>query len=346
MEYAFCTFFVFEILVRFLSFKERSRAFCEPWFVFDFVLVLMLVLDTVTQIIGALTDAPSAPVGDAAVLRLFRLLRLTRMTRIMRMVPELGIMVKGMMAGMRSVSIAMFLMACITYGFAIAFRQLTDETEVGKESYSSVPGSAYTLIIEGMLPDNGEMMTQLGKQEWYLGFLFFVYIFLAALTIMNMLIGVLCEVVSGVSDSEKEDLEMDKLSERLQGVLQTIDADSDGGISKAEMIGVLNNPGAIKALQDADVDVFALLDNGDAIFESAGRDTLEFDEFIDVLWQHRATPAATLKCISDLRKYVFLRLSSIERTLLCVDSRLSELRFSTDRQTQTSPQVEQVRTGS
>merc|ERR1719161_2415611 len=319
MEYAFCTFFVFEILVRFLSFKERSRAFCEPWFVFDFVLVLMLVLDTVMQIIGALTDAPSAPVGDAAVLRLFRLLRLTRMTRIMRMVPELGIMVKGMMAGMRSVSIAMFLMACITYGFAIAFRQLTDETEVGKESYSSVPGSAYTLIIEGMLPDNGEMMTQLGKQEWYLGFLFFVYIFLAALTIMNMLIGVLCEVVSGVSDSEKEDLEMDKLSQRLQGVLQTI---------------------------DADIDVFALLDNGDAIFESAGRDTLEFDEFIDVLWQHRATQSATLKCISDLRRYVFLRLSSIERTLLCVDSRLSALRFNTDRQTQTSPQVEQVRTGS
>merc|ERR1719387_1345270 len=212
-------------------------------------------------------------------------------------------MVKGMMAGMRSVSIAMFLMAAITYGFAIAFRQLTDDTEMGKASYSSVPGAAYTLIIESMLPDNGDMMTELGEQEWYLGVLFFVYIFLAALTIMNMLIGVLCDVVSGVSDSEKEELELDKLSERLLAVLRSIDANSDGGISKAEIVGVLNNPGAIKALQDADVDVFALLDNGDAIFESAGKDTLEFDEFIEVLWQYRATPAATLKCISDLRRY-------------------------------------------
>jgi len=76
--------------------------------------------------------------------------------------------------------------------------------------------------------------------------------------------------------------------------------------------------------------VFALLDNGDAIFESAGKDTLEFDEFIEVLWQYRATPAATLKCISDLRKYVFLRLSSMERTLNCVDNRLSALRFNTE----------------
>jgi hypothetical protein len=104
MDHFFCVFFTAELLVRLLAFRNKLRAFRDAWFVFDFVLVCMMVTESwVIPIISVLTnDKRTLPLGDAVVLRLFRLLRLTRMTRVMRMVPELMIMVKGLYAGIRS----------------------------------------------------------------------------------------------------------------------------------------------------------------------------------------------------------------------------------------------------
>merc|ERR1719161_998761 len=114
---------------------------CEDW------LLPLLMLST-----GSVTDLP---IGDAMIMRLLRLVRLTRITRLMRFLPELMVMVKGLIASVRSVSMSMILMLILTYIFAVAFRQMTDDTPLGTKYFPSVPGAAYTLIVEGMLPDNG-----------------------------------------------------------------------------------------------------------------------------------------------------------------------------------------------
>merc|ERR1719324_382949 len=116
-------------------------------------------------------------------------------------------------------------------------------------------------MLEGMMPDNGSLMTALGEERWYLGVLFFAFIFLGALTIMNMLIGILCDVVSGVSDQEKEELETQLLSDELHACLKVLDDNYDGMVSKAEVFGILHHPSAVKSLQNSGVDVFGLMDN-------------------------------------------------------------------------------------
>ena len=49
VEYGFVGFYAFEILVRYLSFRRTVFALLDPWFVFDFVLVLVMVAEYVVR---------------------------------------------------------------------------------------------------------------------------------------------------------------------------------------------------------------------------------------------------------------------------------------------------------
>ena len=94
----------------------------------------------------------------------------------------------------------------LMYVFAVAMTQLLHGTTVGEKYYHSVPRSMYTLWIHGVLLDDvGVMANRLLREDWFYVGVYFFYILLAALTVMNMLIGVLCEVVSATAATEKED---------------------------------------------------------------------------------------------------------------------------------------------
>merc|ERR1712151_366054 len=96
MEHLFCIYFTFEWIVRFCAFKHKCDGRKDAWFVFDTILVVMMVFETwflalVAAISGSGTELPF----PAHLLRIFRLLRLSRLMRMLRSLPELMILVKG-----------------------------------------------------------------------------------------------------------------------------------------------------------------------------------------------------------------------------------------------------------
>lgn len=114
MEHLFCIYFFGEWIVRFMSFKKKLNGLKDGWFVFDSLLVFMMVMETwVITIIMAIIGGES-PMGGTSILRLFRLLRLSRLTRMLRSLPELLILIKGMATAMKSVSYVMALLVLIT----------------------------------------------------------------------------------------------------------------------------------------------------------------------------------------------------------------------------------------
>merc|ERR1719446_723734 len=88
----------------------------------------------------------SSPMGNASIFRLFRLARLARMARMLRSMPELLILIKGMVAAMRSVGFVLLLLVIIMYVFSIAFVQLLKGTDAGNEFFPGIPASMYTLL--------------------------------------------------------------------------------------------------------------------------------------------------------------------------------------------------------
>merc|ERR1719362_2342331 len=260
--------------------------------------------------------------GNASILRMARLLRLTRMARmarLLRAMPELLILIKGMVAAMRSVMFTLGLLMVIIYIFAIAFTQLSDETPCA-DVFSSVPESMHYLLIKGALMDSVSEVTEiLQPQSIVLLLVFYMFVLLASLTVMNMLIGVICEVVSAVAATEQEVSMVCYVKEKIEELMASGSTDGDNMISKEEFKGMLENKKALTILNDVGVDVVSLPDFTDTIFEpdeDGQPKPLNFSEFMNVVLDLRGTNTATVKDVVQLRRFVNARVETLERKLV------------------------------
>eukprot|EP00747_Dinoflagellata_sp_TGD_P170634 gnl/TRDRNA2_/TRDRNA2_202692_c0_seq1.p1 gnl/TRDRNA2_/TRDRNA2_202692_c0~~gnl/TRDRNA2_/TRDRNA2_202692_c0_seq1.p1 ORF type:complete len:297 (+),score=45.51 gnl/TRDRNA2_/TRDRNA2_202692_c0_seq1:44-934(+) len=227
-------------------------------------------------------------------------------------------MIKGIVAASRSVFFTLCLLGIVLYVFGILFRQVTDGSNVGRELFGSIGQAMYTLLLHGALLDSaGMVLARLDAEQPSLSVLFLFFILIASLTLLNMLIGVLCEVVSSVADAEQEEMALSFVKSRIFSV---VDSDCNHKISKDEFLGILENREAALSLQHVGVDAVELVDYADFIFagglsrddsglhsvyevdQSEDRE-LSFEELMDLILQFRGSQAATVKDIVDLRKY-------------------------------------------
>merc|ERR1719362_2570023 len=269
--------------------------------------------------------ASSGGLGNASILRMARLLRLTRMARmarLLRAMPELLILIKGMAAAMRSVMFTLGLLAVIIYVFAIAFTQLCDGTECSQQ-FKSVGHSMHYLLVKGALMDGiGDVQKVLEPQSYALLLIFYIFVLLAALTVMNMLIGVICEVVSAVASTEQERMTVSYVKDKIAELIHDQNKDNDDQISRQEFKDMFSNTRAMGILQDVGVDVIGLVDFADTIFDNAceerddGEDKLSFEDFMGLILDLRGSNNATVKDVVDLRKHINSRIETFETKLL------------------------------
>jgi len=342
-ENAFCAYFFFEWLVRFMSFQVKQNCLRDSWMVFDSTLVLFMVLEVwvLNMVLFVMGGAGGAGLGNASILRMARLLRLTRMARmarLLRAVPELMTMVRGVMASTRSVALASILLFGIMYVFGIALRQLTDESAVGEQLFESVPEAMTTLLIDGVFLDKfGRVIRKLGDQSIWSACTFQIFVCLATLTVMNMLIGIVCELVANVAAMEKDTRTIAQVKEKVLQVLRRIDSDSDGKISRDEFIKLVDEEECLAALTEVGVDVVGLMDLLDIIFKRGDEKTKEentedgitftFDEFIETVYGLRGSNRASVKDIVDLRMFIHQGFARLE-------GRVSELSADSTKATQ------------
>mmetsp|Transcript_137201 Transcript_137201/g.273817 ORF Transcript_137201/g.273817 Transcript_137201/m.273817 type:complete len:744 (-) Transcript_137201:47-2278(-) len=328
VEYFFCMYFTFEWTMRFGAFKRKCNGLRDAWFVFDSLLVATMVFETwlMTTIILSVSDGGGGGLGNAGILRMARLLRLTRMARmarLLRAMPELLILIKGMVAAMRSVVFTLGLLFVMLYIFGIAFVQLCDDTPC-EQMFPDVINTMHTLLVNAALMDSLSLLIEpLQEQSIALLLVLYVFILLAALTVMNMLIGVICEVVSAVAATEREQLSLGFVKEKINELMTQSGADenNDQMISKEEFDKLLQNQKAVAILQDVGVDVVGLVDFKDIIFEpdtmqeEGEEKLLGFADFMNLVLDLRGGNNATVKDMVNLRKYINGRFENLEHKL-------------------------------
>ena len=241
---------------------------------------------------------------------------------MMRAMPELMVMIKGMVVGMRSVAATLVMLLSITYLFAVLFRQLSDGSEIGEEYFSSVPMAIYSLLCEATVPDNGETMTNLGIQEWYLGIMFAVFLLLTSLTILNMLVGVMCEVMTAVSKEKKAGIETDNLIQKLSNRLETTNQDWDGRVNKKDFTVIMEDASCKKLLNDLEVDLHSLGRAEEIIFHDFLPNGHSLEDFVEVLSQYRPTNRGMQRALADLREYIFCHLGKIAEQMTSIEAAL------------------------
>eukprot|EP00928_Gymnodinium_smaydae_P069351 TRINITY_DN5279_c0_g2_i1.p1 TRINITY_DN5279_c0_g2~~TRINITY_DN5279_c0_g2_i1.p1 ORF type:complete len:654 (-),score=101.34 TRINITY_DN5279_c0_g2_i1:144-2105(-) len=330
-ENAFCFYFSLEWFIRFMSFKRKRDGTKDAWFVFDSVMVLAMVLETWVMSAALLlspSDSSGGNTGFLRIAKLFRLSRMARMARLMRAMPEMMILIRGMAAAARSVFFTLCLLVVIIYVFAILFVQLTMDTPVGDKYFKDVPSAMFTLLLQGTLLDSvSYIATDFMSEAFYMNVFFFLFVLLASFTLMNMLIGVLCEVVSAVAAVEKEEMLIGYVKEKLERVVEMVDTDGGGSISKKEFMQILGIEEAIRCLQDVGVDAIGLVDFADFIFQDGDGDDddedgdsrgleLDFPAFMDVVLQFRGSNVASVKDMVDLRKFVHTEMKKVRQACL------------------------------
>jgi voltage-gated sodium channel len=289
MEHFFCVYFTWEWICRFLAFKRKRDGLKDAWFVFDSCLVFLMVMETwvITAILALLGREGASPLGgNTAILRLFRLLRLTRLMRMLRSLPELMILIKGMLQAMTSVFYVMCLLIIVTYIFSIAFTQLSVGTEtIGPTYFANVGLGMYSLMIYAtFLDDLSVLMDDLRHDSWPLVFLALIFIALSAMTVMNMLVGVLCEVVSAVAETEKQEMITQNVIDKMTEVAQRLDTNTNGKISYEEFALVVENSEALVALEEVGVNAVGMVEFAELFFFEDGQPVeLPFDKFLEMI---------------------------------------------------------------
>eukprot|EP00929_Paragymnodinium_shiwhaense_P120735 TRINITY_DN9276_c0_g3_i1.p1 TRINITY_DN9276_c0_g3~~TRINITY_DN9276_c0_g3_i1.p1 ORF type:complete len:933 (+),score=127.84 TRINITY_DN9276_c0_g3_i1:242-3040(+) len=335
-ENAFCCFYVFEIIVRFLAFRNKLQCFRDNWFILDSVMAIMILAETWCLNAFALITAKSYEGGlsnQGPMLRIARLLRLSRicrMAKLLKAFPELTILLKGLFAASRSVFFTLIFLSIFLYVFSIVFTQTTEGTWLRDAYFQSVGDSAYFLLIHGTLLQSTDYKVLEMRDHPYLIVMMFMYILFSAVLVMNMLIGVLCEVVSAVASVEKEEILVKYVQEKLQEVMAIIDEDGGGTISRDEFVLILDNFDAMLSLSEIGVDVVGLVDFADFIFgDSKDADSenveLTLPEFADVILQLRGSNNATVKDIVDLRKFVQNSLETTEQLIEEMQNQVRQL---------------------
>mmetsp|Transcript_92115 Transcript_92115/g.163964 ORF Transcript_92115/g.163964 Transcript_92115/m.163964 type:complete len:564 (-) Transcript_92115:280-1971(-) len=277
-DHLFCAFFSFELMVRFLAFQMKRDCLRDAWFVFDSCLVGLMVFETwlLTALLAASGGAGnvSLPTGP---LRLLRLLRLSRLVRLLRSMPDLVVLVNGIRAAVSAVSSSLILVIVANYVFAIILHMFLKDIPEMELLFDTIGNSMWTLAMDGTFLDNvGSTLAKLRFLEdfgydwttgWTMIIVFSCYLLLTAITVMNMLIGVLCEVVSAVKKRDEEKIAVDFMKMHLRGVLQELDTDGNGTVSGDELEVICNAPLAVQVLEELEIAPQDLVDLSDIEFE-------------------------------------------------------------------------------
>merc|ERR1712154_590367 len=119
------------------------------------------------------------------------------------------LLAKGLWIAMRSVLSTLIMLVAIIYIFAIIFVQLLSDTPAGVGNFENVPQAINSLFLNSALADQAGVLTPMLDQDVIAYILALLYFVIGSLTVMNMLIGALCEVVSVVAREQAEVTKVD-----------------------------------------------------------------------------------------------------------------------------------------
>jgi hypothetical protein len=316
-ENVFCLFFTLELLVRLCSFATIGPCLADGWMRFDGFLVTLMVLET-----WILMPFLKIFVGDSAVsipvapLRLMRLLKLTRMARVMRACPELVTLVKGLARSVRAVTGSLLLVVTLLYTFAILIHMLMKSEDTVNEAlkdfrgvdFKTLPNCMWLLWGSGVLLDGfSEVSTPLVFSKdtttaiagWALVF----FSLLAAVTVLQMLLGVLCEVVDDTTKQKKAAKDVAIMKCLIMGRLREFDLDHDGLISLDELEHILEDEKTKDILQSLNINMLFFTQMKQLLFPRADC-VVAFTPLTEVLLMCRGDNEASVETMASGFSYL------------------------------------------
>lgn len=264
------------------------------------------------------------------------------MARLMRAIPEIMIIVKGMVAATRTVVCTGVLLIVILYTFAIFFTNEFHQGDVPDEEAGEIPSmyffgsmgrSMFTLFIMGTILDDLTQATNairtVDEPPYFRLLAFLIFILFASMMLLNMLVGVLVEVVSATSEAEREKAIEMNVREAIADLFQTMDKDENNKISQKEFKTMKNNPGVMKALQELDIhhqhfEIYSELFFRPEV-EGGPMPWLSYDNLMDMIMRLRPGSFVSALDFAAFSKHIFLSQERIKQRVAVIEQMCDSL---------------------
>lgn len=176
LDHAITIFFVIELFIRFITYKDKRNFFKSGWNIFDTVIV-----------IGSLI-----PAGGSGVL-LARLLRVFRVLRLVSMVPELRLLINALLKAIPRMGYIALLMFVIFYIYAAVGSIMF--SAINTVLWGDVSISMLTLFRVATFEDWTDVMYETMAVHPMSWIYYLSFIFLTAFIFLNMMVGTVLEVM-------------------------------------------------------------------------------------------------------------------------------------------------------
>merc|ERR1712060_491263 len=130
---------------------------------------------------------------------------------------------------------------------------------------------------------------------------------MGSLTIMNMLVGVVVDVVSKVGDDEREKHETRTLDKQIGTMVATLDKDGTGCVSREEFDHVMLKPDTLKELKKLEIDLVSFVNFTRNSFPENGELTVK--DFEQILLIFTGAKPATVKDVAESRQDISLEIA-------------------------------------
>ena len=177
IDYSITIFFVIEILIRFIAEPKKLNFFKNGWNVFDTLIVLLSLV----------------PIPNNSSFLLLRLLRVFRVLRLISVVPELKKIIEALLSSVTRVFYVGLLLFIILYIYA-TIGSILFSTDI-PERWGDVGVSMITLFQVLTMSSWEQVMLPLQDLYWWAWIYFFSFIIICGITMLNLLIAILVDVV-------------------------------------------------------------------------------------------------------------------------------------------------------
>jgi len=207
-----------------------------------------------------------------------------------------------------------------------------DDCPLHAKAYlTGVAQSMYTLIIHGTFLDDLSVFADAIKAEpkgsTLCMIVLTIFIIFASMTIMNMLIGVLCEVISAVAAEERESIMVDTVHAKFDSIVKQLDTDEGGTLSWVEFQQIMGLPEAIRAFESVKVDPELVIDFAQEWFidEDGEIKELSLNDFMDMVLDLRGGQDVHMKDIMNTSKRFNRQFSELNGLIKLINEKLIKL---------------------
>lgn len=325
LEHVYTSLFTLELLVK--IFLLRYYFFKSWWNRFDFVLVLLSIVDN--WVFGLLIPVfgPSveeSPLSHLPVLRVLRVLRVARLARLLRVFKELGMIMKGIFDSLRTIFWVVFLLVLVLYvcsilcvdvigreamypGFSLEKDEITESRMIlswnNFQYFGSISRSMYTLFNIILLAEFETVGRPVFEYQPFMVIFFLIFIVYTTFGVLNVIIGVIVDNTM-VAQNAIEQEDYAKIRTQRLGLLKEIrdlvfalDSDENGVICIHEIRQGWKNDKFLDLLKEVNLPNGWSPEEFMHLLDWNGSGSLEFEEFLTCFYRLMTNDGFQQNCV-------------------------------------------------